>query len=528
MRTLLHLVANDGRFLRYELFVWAAILLLPVVSVAALNVEPGRSLAYHKFLQIGALPILLAMLMMKCGLTIRILQKENLCNRKAYWLTRPFPWHLLMFAKWASLLVYVLLPLLVAYSLSGAFYPDLDEPLYDMLRSVALFDGTLITYCAALGIFTRTSGQAFLGFFTVPIFAIVLEFLLAKFGLRELVIPKIIELSSVYPVGEVMVLPAVIIGIVGCALRYKNPARWGLALACFLSSGVLMVLTTHVVPVNPVEAGTMELPAPARLRVEDFYYERIDYYWMGEHTHSGTSNSVWDSGKADSMLGLEAVLQWEGLPDEWFVDFEVLRTYTSSRVLLGVKKRKTLRRNAYQLSPEYKAALFENYDEPNRFTRSKERHHLLLAPKSLRDEMEGTLGSLVKSTIYRPLPRKVDLSVGSAFSVGDRHLIIEAIEWKSAQSMKLTFRYLSPRGKNFKKPVFFVLRSKEAAQIIFGDEGGESSVGGPGFPRVGQREYTFKDRNDSEINLEDLELYVIEHERIGFDVREVSYRMDAR
>lgn len=104
------LIINDYRYLRSVLLFWLGLLLLPVLCLVGLHTPLGWSPYYWSSITYAISLLFLAQIITQAVLVSNLVQKENLKNPHAYWLTRPIPRGQLVVAKFISTALWFLLP----------------------------------------------------------------------------------------------------------------------------------------------------------------------------------------------------------------------------------------------------------------------------------------------------------------------------------------------------------------------------------------------------------------------------------
>lgn len=527
-----HLIKNDIRSLRYRLCLWAGLLLLPVLGFSLLRGEPGWKPHYWSTLHYGLGILFVAQILTQLLLVVNLVQKENMNDGRAYWRTRPIPLGQLLVAKLGSTILCFLLPQLLQIGLMATLFPgDWPQVLRALGTGAIVFGGLLCVVIIAAGM-TRTSGQALIGLIGVLVGLMVVEML----GFSYIRIPLQGALQRLLgewvSVSVLLLVLFLMLGLLSFALRYlsQRPRRdsfWILGAAVLCVAFATNMDSSLRAPRVP--EATMRLPEKAKLEVGSIRFLRQDRRTGGSTAISSEiSGALWEGGGAGSAYGLSAHLEWSGLPEDWLVRTEVIRT-------LGPDGRRLLswdtNRNAFDpagFNSAFKRSLFPNSDPEARQGQMITWQRLFLSPDLQPSEIEwpATFSSGFATRVYRSEKVQLLLAEGERFELNGDRFFIERID-KTSDEMTITFRFLgTPPVAGYDsgwESGFFLIHESVSGETSFARSQGGTALTAFTFFQSGNFELRFRTESRSQKGLSGYELYFVHLELLGVEVHEADY-----
>jgi ABC-type transport system involved in multi-copper enzyme maturation permease subunit len=317
------LIINDYRYLRSVLLFWLGLLLLPVLCLAGLHTPLGWSPYYRSSITYAISLLFLAQIITQAVLVSNLVQKENLKNPHAYWLTRPIPRGQLVVAKFISTALWFLLPQFLQISLMALLIPSGLRTPSGILGPVAI--PVVLVLCASLVVagLSRTSGKALMGLTMIPVGLIITDIAGMYFIRIPLQSGLLRILGDSFSVESLLIGLVVILSLGGYTLRYFSHRYRSASAFCLGLAALCLVLTIGLEDPPRIPEATMQLPDEATLRVDGINFLRKwgrdnEFGLVSSGQRSGPA-AVWDDDDGGKSYGISAHLHWSGVPEEWFV-----------------------------------------------------------------------------------------------------------------------------------------------------------------------------------------------------------------
>lgn len=523
------IVKNDIRYLRRGLIGWAGLLLLPLAGFAGLHTGLGQDPHYWDMLPYGLILLFIVQMVTQILLVARLVQKENLRDPRAYWLTRPLPRGQLLIAKLFSAVMLFLLPQLLQVGGAALLFSGEWGPVLAALQWGSTIFAALLVASLILAGITRSPGAALLGYIGLPVGLTIVELA----GFQNIRVPVQDVLSHL--LGDAGVLLhlllnlALVFGLTGFALRYWQSRRGLSSLLCLGFALLCWVFSVSLDIPKSVPQAKVALPASASLKVDPVRFFRQDIApGGGSSTGQGSRTAdSWNGGGARSVYGLSADLLWSGIPGDWLVESEAIKTFGPDGALWGRPDQEYQSSFRSSYSAELIRALFPNYrpdPQPGRVLRQQ----LFLSPQIKPAEIEWpvTLSTGFATRVYAASKEQLLLAEGSLIQLGNALLLIESIEHLSTE-LSLTFRFMGvPPVTGYDRgweAGFFALRIPGSGEVIvdYRSTGGASHL--HSFFQTGRFELTFEDVPSNHSSVPAAELYLIQLDLLGIEVRRERY-----
>lgn len=304
------LIINDYRYLRSVLLFWLGLLLLPVLCLAGLHTPLGWSPYYWSSITYAISLLFLAQIITQAVLVSNLVQKENLKNPHAYWLTRPIPRGQLVAAKFISTALWFLLPQFLQIGLMALLIPSGLRTPSGILGPVAI--PVVLVLCASLVVagLSRTSGKALMGLTMIPVGLIITDIAGMYFIRIPLQSGLLRILGDSFSVESLLIGLVVILSLGGYTLRYFSHRYRSASAFCLGLAALCLVLTIGLEDPPRIPEATMQLPDEATLRVDGINFLRKwgrdnEFGLVSSGQRSGPA-AVWDDDDGGKSYGISA------------------------------------------------------------------------------------------------------------------------------------------------------------------------------------------------------------------------------
>ncbi|MCC5841484.1 MAG: hypothetical protein JJT96_15325 [Opitutales bacterium] len=533
MKTIKTLIANDSRHLRSRLIVWMGLLLLPVLCIAGLHTSWGWSPDYWSGLSY-ALPLLFsAQLIAQAVLVANLVQKENLKNPEAYWLTRPIPRGQLATAKLISAVLWFLLPQLLQISLIALLLPAGLTLLLEDLGSAAIPFGAVLCATLVVAGLSRTSGAALLGLIAIPVGLATADIV----GLYLIRVPLQSGLlrffGDAFPVGSLLFGLVFLLSLGGFSLRYCAHRFRPASISCLGLAAACLVLTIGLEDPPRIPEPTMQLPDEATLHMNNFSFLRkhrrdSEFGFISSAQTVGPA-AIWEEEGKGNSYGISANLHWSGLPEEWFVQTRALRTFGPDGKLWGRPDEDGPRSRHGEFSTDFKRSLFPEYDTGGRIFLAATRTQLFdstnIDPAAI--DWPVSLSTEFATQVFTATKERVPLAQGARIELHSTRLLIGQVQW-SGNTATITFNFIGVPpipGLDIVETGFFVLYDPSSGVASFSEHRESSPSDVFGLFQTGYFELNFRGLKTPQPNEFPFELYFVHLDLLGVDVRRVDYRV---
>jgi len=531
-----NLVKNDLRYLRRGLIGWAGLLLLPILGFAGYRTRLGWDPHYWDTLRYSLTLLFIVQMVVQIVLVAGLVQKENLKDPRAYWQTRPIPRGQLLLTKLISVIVLFLLPQLLQVGLAAALFAGDAGIMLESLGSASLLFSLLLFASLIAAGLSRTAGGALLGIIMLPLGLAIVDML----GFYRIRVPAQEGLSRLLgdsiAVLELLLVPMLICALAGFGLRYysrrhRTASRWflGVSLLCLALS-----INIDSDRRSPVSQSTLRLPETAALTVDPKYFLRKDIKrgGYGFSISQESTPDLWNAGGSGSSYGLSAHLQWSGIPDNRLVRSEAIRTYGPDGAFWGSPGRKNRSSYLASYNDAFTRSLFPDYQPTQRGKRIIRREPLFLSPHIKPDEIKWpvTLSTEFATRVFEARKERLPLAPGTRIELRGARMLTTGVE-KIGDELKVSFRCVGvPPIPGYDAGVesgLFVLRNPSTGHVAYGRRSSRSGSQFLGFFRTGNFELDFSNLEPSGGAESGFELYYINLELLGVDVRRVDYAVSA-
>ena len=526
------IIKNDLKFLRPWLFLWGGILLAVFLLFAAMRTPLGWNEDYWDFLKWAFLLLFLGQLLCQVLLITRIIQKENLFTPRAYWLTRPLPRTQLFGAKILLLAGVIFLPQLLQFALAGACFPGGWDGALNGMKAITILSLLVCLPTVVGASLTKESGQALLAIFLIPIALVLSGSILARFLGSISGLGQLLE-----ALGESRLLQFLVLLIGGALLlgsfwrHFRSPlSRWPHRLR-YLTSLALLLVGATMTPSRAIPKSTISLPEESELRVDNLNYGIEESSLFGLRSSSnGNSAEIWKKGGERSKAILQAKPTWQGLPKDLIAKVEPLRSSSPQGQRLQLKQGIFRSFRFDGVSEAYLQSLFPGTTIKSVATRGLKSQTLFASSSLLKQEvpLPADFSTVFETRLYRGHKTQIELLPTRRVEVNKTRMLLVSAQ-NFTNSWKLTFKFFEGnRGTNRVSSPFqegiFILKEPTTNEVSVGIINQRSAVSMPGLGSTGEVMIDFRGLG-RETDFSKHELYFVEQELVGVDIREVKYEV---
>jgi len=519
-------IKNDLNYLRHWLIVWGCLLFIPVVMVALLRTNLGWDMAYWALFRTTMIIGFLGQVVFQLILVAMLIQKESPINRQAYWRTRPMSRGGVPMAKVLLFLGVIMLPQMIQMGIIGGLWAEEWNDVAGPMFQMGVLSLVFLIFSLPAASQTRTAGQAMLGLIAGAVgLSLLLSWVTSIFpGYR---------LADFLPwvlFGLTLLLVGVVYVRIYCQ---EKPIMWGgRGYGCALMP---LLLTVNNSPdVWHLSRGPrVELPEEAELTVASLRYEVRRERPAGGTTGSSDANrKIWSETASVKSYGLQAVLDWSGLPENRLAVTVAIRTETpNGRALFDGGKRPSRSLFLTAQMESYLQQLFPDLDREDKIHYGQHWVQMFsssdLEPETM--DWPARFTSEIETTFYTPEKVRLALEPGSRLEFGGNRLLVKGIE-ASEDEVRLRLDFLSLGAWKTQPFAFdgglFILRDPKKREVSVGILGSRSQFNVLNIMAMGSSEVEFEQMRVRQEDLSRLELYYVGFDLVGRDVRSVDYEVE--